>query len=149
MKSKLYKGVILSVVCILLLQGTALALGGRSTLASEYIMGTYANIFADRNGGITVGANIVGTGKMSEIGITAIYLYENNGTTTSLVKIFRSTDEEYSYLMGSNKTSHTAEVQYDGLVGYQYYARVYFKAGDSTGSDTFDDFTPTVTAKKY
>lgn len=138
----------LSLICLLLLSMTAFASECLSPRASLYISGSDAEITAKSNGGLTISFWISGTDIMSEVGATSINLYEDNGNSTRLVKTYRASDPEYSHLMGTNKVVHRSNVTYNGTVGYEYYAEVHLTAGNSSGSDSIVEISPSVTAKK-
>lgn len=142
---KLSKVLATMLACIFLLNATALAAAPRS---SAYIFYTYANMTAESNGKLKISFSVTGMDVMSKIGASTIKLYENNGKSTTLVKTYRSTDTEYSNMMGSNSLIYANYVTYSGTIGYKYYAEVSFTAGNSSGSDTFTSSTPTVTAKR-
>lgn len=100
--------------------------------ASLYI--TYTGGSATGGDGITVNFIIVGTGKMTTIGATKIEIKTASGIT---VATYRYTDVGYSYMMTSNTVSHSGSITYeDAISGNDYYAVIYFKAGNSSGSDT-------------
>lgn len=83
---------------------------------------------------------------MDKIGATAIYLYENDGTSTRIAQTFQYTDLNYSHLMGFDAYYHSGNVSYTGTQGYTYYATVYFEAENSSGSGSTSYTTSIVTA---
>lgn len=101
--------------------------------ASDYIFSRYASTSKDSSGKVTVYFDITATDTMTTLGATKVEIKNTHNTT---VKTFKNTDIGYSTMMGSNKIFHASSVTYQGLAGSAYYAVVYFKAGDSTGSDT-------------
>lgn len=116
--------------------------------ASSYITKTVAEISANSGSQLSISFSIQGTRRMSELGATTIYLYEDDGYSSKIVKTYRSTDSNYPDMMAENTFYHGSNVTYDGIAGNKYYAVVNFKAGDSTGSDTTSGQTATVTARK-
>lgn len=115
--------------------------------ASDYISSYVASVQADGGGDITINFTIVGTGCMDQIGATEIYLYEKNGSSTSLVAIYSYTDSEYAdAMMGYDVYRKSSSVSYVGISGRQYYARVYFIAGVNGGSDVRSYVTSSITA---
>ena len=136
----------LILICVLLIPVTVLAEDTTSERASNYIQSYSAYITPGSGGDITIYFSITGTRRMTEIGSTVVYLYEYNGENTTLVQTFRYTEPNYAYMMGYDKFIHTGAIPYSGTSNHQYYAYVYFKAGDSTGSDTAMKLTSTVTA---
>lgn len=101
--------------------------------ASYYIDSIYASATKDSAGRVTVYFDITGTGKMTEIGATKVEIKNTHNTT---VKTFNYTDTGNEHMMGSNRTFYASSVTYQGLSGSAYYAVVYFKSGNSSGSDT-------------
>lgn len=134
--------------CLLMLSTTVFASEPESPQASAYITGTSASVVAGNNGDLTIYFSVGSPKIMTELGATAIFLYENDGKDTTLAATFRCTDKEYSYFMAENAGFHGHNVTYKGTVGYKYYATVYLMARDNTGSDTIAHTTRTVTAKK-
>lgn len=101
--------------------------------ASDYINSRYASTSKDSTGKVTVYFDITATGRMTEIGATKVEIKNTHNTT---VKTFNYTDKGNEHMMGSNRTFYASSVTYQGLSGSAYYAVVYFKAGNSSGSDT-------------
>ena len=138
----------LILICFFAFNTTVFASEFVSPRASLYISGTEASIYANNTGKVTIYFSVTGTDIMTQIGASTIYLYEDNGKTSKIVKTFRSSDLEYSNMMNQNTSFHGDNVTYnDGKVGYKYYAEVYLKASNSTGGDTVMQPTNTVTAK--
>lgn len=101
--------------------------------ASDYIKSCSIITSASGTGKIDFKFSVIGTGTMTEIGSTKIEVKNASGLT---VKTFRYTDVGYSYMMSGNKTIHSGTVTFSGVTGNKYYAVAYFKAGNSSGSDT-------------
>ena len=102
------------------------------TRASLYISQIATSITSEN--GITVGFVVVGTGKMTDIGATRIEIKNASGM---VVATYRYTDDGYSHLMGHNTVSYSSSVTYeDAIPGNEYYAVIYYKAGNSSGSDS-------------
>ena len=140
---------LLILICFFTLNTTVFASDLLTPRSSLYISGTDASIQAGSNGKITIYFSVTGTDKMTQIGATTIYLYENNGSTEKLVKTFRSSSLEYSNMMNQNTSFHGDNVTYyDGIAGYEYRAEVYLKAADNSGSDTIMEPTGTIRARK-
>lgn len=81
-----------------------------------------------------------GTGTMTSIGASCIKIYTSSG---SLVKTFWSSSN--SSMLGSNRSSYTSSVSYDGTDGTTYYAVVTAYAKNSSGSGTEKYTTGTIT----
>lgn len=110
--------------------------------ASDYIRNCSAHVSAAGSGKVTVSFSITGTSTMTSIGATKIEIKNSSGTT---IKTYLNTDVGCSSMMGSNRTTYSSSVTYQGVAGVTYYAVVYFKAGNSSGSDT--DSVTTYTCK--
>lgn len=145
---KFLRGIAFSLVSLFLLNTAAFASETDITRASSYIANSGAAISADADCQLRITFSIQGTARMSELGATTIYLYEDNGYLSKLVKTYQSSDSNYSNMMDANTFYHGSDVTYEGIAGYKYYAIVNFKAGNSTGSDTTVGQTDVVTARK-
>lgn len=148
MTNKILKHLSCVLACCILLQTTVLATDAIEPQASLYIAGTHVNITANSNGGLLISFSISCLDEMTETGATTIYLYEDNGNTKKCVKTYRCTDRDYEYILGKNTDYYGSNVSYNGIIGCDYYATVYLKAENSTGSDTVIATTKTVTARK-
>lgn len=133
---KILRRLLLIVVCLSFLTVPSFAASPRS---SEYIKGTSAVINYKGNGKIEVSFAISGTSVMTDIGATLIELYEWNddGYSARRVATYRYTDPGYSHMMGHNDGLYGSTVTYNGIAGRKYFANVYLKAGNSSGSDTY------------
>lgn len=136
---KFYKTIIFVLIIAIALSTVAAAAEAR---ASDYITLTNASISAS-SGKVTVTFVIQATGMMTKVGVTSIKIYKSNGT---LVKTYSYTNSAYSYFMASDDYYHSGSVTYTGTSGTSYYAEVNFYAADSSGSDTVQSYTSTVTA---
>lgn len=97
-----------------------------------YIESGAANISRNANGDVTVGFDVAGTGRMTKIGASAIYVKDYSGTT---VKTF--TYPTYSSLQGSNRVTFGNTITYYGAdPNVSYYAVVVLYAANSSGSGT-------------
>lgn len=146
--NKLLKYFSCILTCCILLQTAASATEAIEPQASLYIAGTHVNIAANSNGELTISFSVSCLDEMTEVEATTIYLYEDNGNTKKCVKTYRYTDKEYKYILAKNTVYYGSNVSYNGTIGYDYYATIYLKAGNSTGSDTVVSTTRTVTASK-
>ena len=91
---------------------------------------------------IKVYFTVVGRHNMSEIGVSEILLYEQNGNTWTRVCTFYADDPAYTADMLSYNTSAKADhVTYSGDSTKNYYAILYFYAADANGSDTITYYT--------
>lgn len=131
---------VLALVLVMCLAPAAMAAEARS---SNYINDAIPS--AASKDGVTFSFRISATGRMTDLGATKIVVKTYSGTT---VKTYNYTDSGYSYLMGHGCLIYSASVSYHGFPGNQYYAVIYLKAGNSSGSDTRIITTPVVTAVK-
>lgn len=116
--------------------------GDASPQASAYITAVWATSSGGSHS-ITVDFSITATGKMTSLGSTMVEIKNTSGTT---VKLFKATDTPS--MMGSNQTFYRSSVTWDSATsGSKYYALVYFKAANSSGSDTTSYTTSFATAK--
>ena len=97
---------------------------------------------------INVNVDVQAVDDMDDVGALSITMFESTdgGTTWD-------SDGTYAGVLHPNMLDHATYIYYDtavvhqGTAGYKYYAVVTVYAGDSTGSDTRDYVTPTVTAR--
>jgi len=109
--------------------------------SSDRIKMTTASSQSNSNG-ITVYFSITAKNTMIDLGAATIYIKNSSGT---IVKSY--TYSAYPSMMGHNQGAYSGSVTYTGCTsGHQYYAVVYFRATDSTGSETKKQTTNTVTA---
>lgn len=108
-----------------------------SPTASGQINGHTANISISPDGKVNVSFTIIASGEMLDIGVTDIYIYQNdsNGNHSTAASIHH-TDPEYSYIMRHNADKHNSSVSINATTGYEYHAYVFFKARNSSGTDT-------------
>lgn len=111
--------------------------------ASNFIFSCNAYSSSTGNGGVKISFDITGTGTMTSIGVTQIDIKNSAGT---IVKTFKNTQSGYGYMIVSNTMYHESSITYSGTAGSSYYAVVYFKAANSSGSDTSTVTTLTVKA---
>lgn len=130
-----------------LLSSAAFAEDAGSARTNAYIARTWATVERGDDGFLNIAFNISGMGKMDEIGATTAYLYEVDDTSTKTVAIFSYLNPQYADMMGGNSSFHAGNLPYNGIPGHRYYATVYYRAGDSTGSGTTSYTTSTVTAR--
>lgn len=141
MNKKAFRVFIAAIILTLLFSTVSYA----SQTSSEYIAIT--NAYITRSGdNVNVYFYIVGCHTfMDRIGATKVYVYEQNGTTWSLVKTFDSDDSLYtSDMIDTNTGAKSSHVTYtEGSATKNYYALVKFYAEKDGGSDTIPQETPT------
>jgi hypothetical protein len=137
MKKTLFRLIALILMLSLLLSTVAFA----AVESSAYIAVTGAYITYSGNN-INVYFSVVGRGMMNEIGVSEIYLYEQNGNTWSLVKTFLASNPNYTAdMLSYNTTAKADHVTYSGSANKNYSAILYFYAADDNGSDTITYYT--------
>lgn len=106
--------------------------------ASNYLQ--YYNAYFITSGNtINVYFDVQGTRIMDKVGVTEIYLYERDNSSSSwtLVHTYLSTDPMYSStMMGTNMNYKYDHVSYAGSSSKQYTAYVTFYAEKNGGYDT-------------
>lgn len=142
------KTIALLLVCAVSLQMAAFMTDSESISprTNAYITRTWATIERGSNGLLNIAFDISGKGKMDEIGATAAYLYEVTENSTTIVAVYNYLNPNYSDMMGSNTFYHAGNLPYQGTPGHKYYAEVFFRAGNSTGSGSTMYTTSVVTA---
>lgn len=137
MKKKTLRLLAIIIILSLMLGTAAFA----SQNSSAYISSTSGYITRSGND-VKIYFSIVGRGMMNEIGVSEIYLYEQNGTTWSLVKTFLADNPDYTAdMLSYNTTAKADHVTYNGSANKNYSAILYFYAADANGSDTIPYYT--------
>jgi len=103
--------------------------------ASAYLSRYSATLTATSGGDIHITVDVTGTGYMTEIGASTIYLYESTDNV-DFDWVATYTSDNYPEMLCSGSTYFDTPIIYDGIPGRYYYASVYFYAADSTGSDS-------------
>ena len=141
MKKKTLRILAIAVLLVLLLSSVSYA----AQTSSAYI--SITNAYITRSGDdVNVYFYVVGrAASMDVIGAKKIYVYEQNGTTWSLVKTFDSDDSQYaSDMIATNTSIKSDHVTYTGgSAAKNYFAVVKFYAEKDGGSDTISQHTPT------
>ena len=138
---------ILCVFVVMMLVSTvsAAADGVRSSLYLD----AYRAWLTPVNGAkINVNVHVQAVDYMDDVGSTKIVIYESDdgGSSWENVRTYYSALED-NMLDQDTVIYYDTAVVHQGTDGYKYYAVVTVYAGDSTGSDTRDYVTPTVTAR--
>lgn len=113
--------------------------------ASLHFAATDVYIAPLGDGKIAIEAEVVGTGTMEEIGISAITVWSKNTNGTGTLK---KTYTRYntSGMIRTNSSGHFVRLDYEGVAGTQYYVIVAFYAKDSRGGETLRQTSKTITA---
>lgn len=101
-----------------------------SARSSAYITSVSAHS-SGGSGSITVSFNIKATGTMTKLGASMIEIKNSSGVT---VKTFHAAST--TGMTTSGVATFKSSVTYNGTVGEQYYAVVYFIASNSSGYGT-------------
>lgn len=98
---------------------------------------------------INVNVDVQAVDDMDNVGSTKIVIYESadGGVNWSKARTYYSALED-NMLDQNTYIYYDTAVVHQGTAGYKYYAVVTVYAGDSTGSDTRDYVTATVTARR-
>lgn len=128
-------------VCILLIQiFSPLALA--ATESNAYISEYGAGLSSPSSNVIQVDFHVYGTGYMSSLGSSIIYLYEDG----SLLATFSRYNPAYtSYMMTTNSYRFFGSISYPAKPGSTYFAVVGFFATDGSGTGTEGCTTGTLT----
>ena len=141
--SKRIKKTISVILVIVFLVGAPVYAMAAEARASSYFSSYSASITASDNGKMNINFRVVGTGTMTKLGVSTVYIYKNG--TRIATRSYTADGNEY--MMGSNTAYHSGSVPYVGVAGQKYYAVVTFYAKNSKGSDTRTYTTSTITAK--
>ncbi|MCL2030266.1 MAG: hypothetical protein FWG93_01845 [Oscillospiraceae bacterium] len=129
----------LAFVLVILLLAANMSAFARTSL---YIGSHSAGVSPQGGGVVKVSVFVAGTHpRMTKIGFPMVSLYELNGSTWTLVAVQTS-----QYNPNATAGSHSYSFTYQGTAGKSYYASASFYAQDTTGSDTKNASSPTVTA---
>lgn len=145
------KKVLFRIVCFLI---AAMMFVGAVSATSEgvrsslYLDSYRAWLTPKNNGAVAVTIDVQAVGDMDDIGATSIIMYESSdgGSTWTAVR-------EYFSALVPNMLAHDTYLYFDapithiGRPGNKYFAIITIYAGDSTGYDTRQYQTTTITAK--
>lgn len=141
---RFFSRVTVFVFAVMLLIGTVSA----SARSSLYLDGYRAWLTPKSGGKINVNIDVQAVGDMDDVGALSVQMYtsadggvtwERDGTYASALHPELLLHDTYLY--------YETPITHQGTAGNKYYAVVEVYAGDSTGSDSRDYVTPTVTAR--
>ncbi len=112
--------------------------------ASEYLSYYGAVVGTSGSGKIDISYTVSSYASMTQIGASKIVVQEKVGSSWASVKYYYSSTT--SSLLDTDSAFYTNTITYQGTAGKTYRATVTFYAGDSTGYDTRDFITNSVTA---
>ena len=131
--TKRYYVLVLAVILMLTVSAPAFATSDEKEphRASDYISYVYAHTSVS-GGSVNVYFAIMGTGTMSSLGATDIFIFDSHGSSVATLN-----SSNTSGLMGYNQGYYSNTISWPHAVsGERYYAIVGYKASDSTGYDT-------------
>ena len=130
---KLSKKIVCMLLLVCMLSSSLVAFA--ATQASAYLSRYSASLTARSGGKISVTVDVTGTGYMTDIGASDIYIYESTDNVNfTCVSSFSS--DMYPRMLCSGTTYFDTPITYAGTPGRYYIASVHFYAADSTGYDT-------------
>lgn len=146
MKKILSRVIVFSFAVLMLISTVSAASSG---VRSSYYLDSYRAWLTPVSGAkINVNVDVQAVDDMDNVGSTKIVVYESadGGDSWSKARTYYSALED-NMLDQDTYIYYDTAVVHQGTDGYKYYAVVTVYAGDSTGSDTRDYVTPTVTAR--
>lgn len=148
MRQYLKKTVALILFFAFLVGGISVSANAASERSSLYLSLYRAWLTPKNNGAISVNIDVQAVGIMDDIGATEVAIYESSdgGTTWTqdgiyLSSLYPDLLQQDTYLYCETPITHI------GRPGNKYYAVITIYAGDSTGYDTREYQTTTITAK--
>lgn len=105
-----------------------------SARSSDFLDSYGASITPKSGGKMVVTVDVIGVGRMTQIGATTIYIYESKDNKY-FTRVATYEHEDYPKMMGSGFDYCEDAVTYDGTPGYYYFASVYCYAANANGSD--------------
>lgn len=103
--------------------------------ASAYLDNYGAYVYLPGDGEVQVYFDVTGAGRMDELGVLSIYIYEStDGTNWTWKKTFKHNTT--AGLLSYNDYYHYGSVSYDGVAGRYYKAYVCVWGGKDGNGDT-------------
>lgn len=135
-KRALAKIIALCLILSLALPITASAVDNNTTPYASYYLNAYNTYICDLgNGNIQIWYEVAATGRMDEVGVLSIILYEVN-SDGSLTRVKTFLHENYDSMLATNDNYIYSYVSYQGSSGKTYKAQVCFWAGKNGSGDT-------------
>lgn len=105
------------------------------TQSSAYLESYSADVDVDSNGKVYVSVSVDSYVYATQVGAKTIYIYESiNGIDFTRVATYTSAN--YPAMLGSGWAYDDTPIEYQGVAGRYYYARVQVYAADAYGSDS-------------
>lgn len=131
---RLGKRVLCSLMAVCML--SAFTFASAAAQASDYLDSYTAGLTAQGSGRVAVTVDVVGTGRMTEIGATEIHIYESSTKTGAYEWAASYYSDDYPEMLDSGAYYYDTPIIHQGTAGRYYIASVYFYAANSSGSDT-------------
>jgi hypothetical protein len=137
MKRNMFTALILALMFVIGVSAIA------SAEASLYLESYCSTIKAEGGGKILIGFSVIGTGTMTSIGVKQIEVQKKVGSAWVTDATFKSAN--FPHFLTSNSDGHASQIRVTGVAGTQYRAIITFYAANSTGSDSKNQTSSTVT----
>lgn len=140
------------VVCVLLLLATLLTMApvtGASAAearASMFFNSTDAWLSRAGAGKIRIEADVTAVSTMKELGVIRIDVYRKHEQGDDYTLMTTYTWYNTPSMKGTDTIAHYTSIYYQGTPGRVYYAKIIFKAINSSGEGSYTYTTGTVTA---
>ena len=147
MKRYWKKATALFLMLTLLTAAIAIPAAAVDSRSSLYLSGYRAWLTPESGAKIDVTIHVQAVDDMDYVGATTVKIYESSdgGSSWTRVRTYLSALEE-GMLVEADVLYYDTPISHQGTEGYKYYAVVTVYAEDSTGSDSREYQTTTVTA---
>ena len=144
MKQTIKRCISLFLLCLLVCSMMVSAFG-TETKGSAYFSAHSVSATPIGNGKIAFEFDIIATHTMTELGATSIGVYrENSDGTATLMRIYNQSNTSGLYTTNSN--NKYGRVEYQGVVGNDYYAVISMYCQNDSGRESKSRTTYVVTA---
>ena len=150
MKQYLKKTTSLLLTVTLLVISFAMPASAAVERSSLYLSCYRAWLTPESGGKIDVTIDVQAVGDMDDVGATKVVMYESTDGGTTWNRDGTYVDALHPELLQQNTYwYYETPISHQGTPGYKYFAIITLYAGDSTGYDTKEYQTTTVTAKWF
>lgn len=134
---------------MMLITALAVPAGAVDSRSSLYLSAYRAWLTPKTGAKINVTIDVQAVDYMDEVGALDVTIYESDDGGDSWENVRTYYQELYDGLyVEDDVLYYDTPISYQGTAGYQYFAVVTVYASDSTGSDSREYTTPTVTAHR-
>lgn len=131
---RLGKRLLSGIFALVMISSLLCTVASASVKSSAYLDAYRAVLTAKSNGVMLISADVTAVGRMPEVGVKTIYVYEStDGVDFHWIRTYEC--EDYPEMMGSGGIYFEDIITFQGVVGRYYYAKACVYAGDSTGGD--------------